>query len=315
MNTIAPREAYGKALLQLGVENKEIVVLDADCSKATMTNLFAKEFPNRFFNIGIAESDLVGTGAGVALAGKIPFVNAYANFLTGNAWDQIRISVAYAKQNVKIIGHNIGTSPGQEGPTHLPLEDVALMRALPGMTVIDPADGNEVAKAVRALAEHVGPAYIRIGRMPTPIVTGENDPFVIGKANVYRKGNDATIIANGIMLSKAFEAADELAKLGITVDVINVHTIKPLDDECILEAAARTGAVVTAEEHSVIGGLGSAVAELLVKNHPVPMRMVGVQDRFGLSGKMPELLEALGLTSDKIVEAVKEAIAAKKGMK
>ncbi len=309
--TIAPREAYGKALLKLGSENKDVVVLDADVSKATMTSLFAAEFPERFFNIGIAESDLVGTAAGLALMGKIPFANAYANFLTGNAWDQIRISVSYANKNVKLIGHNSGTSPGQEGPTHLPLEDISLMRSLPGMIVIEPADGIETAKAVRALAENVGQAYLRVGRMPTPVVTSEDDPFIIGKANVYRRGTDASILANGVMLSKAFEAADILAGEGISVDVINVHTVKPLDSECVLEAAGRTGCIVTAEEHSVIGGLGSAVAELLVQTRPVPVRIVGVKDRFGLSGKMPELLDALGLTAGAIVGAVKEAIAAK----
>lgn len=310
--TIAPREAYGKTLLQLGAENESIVVLDADVSKATMTSLFAARFPQRFFNIGIAESDLVGTGAGLALAGKIPFVNAYANFLTGNAWDQIRISVCYADQNVKLVGHNSGTSPGQEGPTHLPLEDIAIMRALPGMTVIEPADGVEMAKAVRALAGHVGPAYLRVGRLPTPVVTSESDPFEIGKANVCRRGTDAAILACGQMLAKALEAADALAVEGISVDVINVHTIKPLDSACIVEAATRTGAIVTAEEHSVVGGLGGAVAELLVKTRPVPVRMVGVQDRFGYSAKMPELLEALGLTTAEIIRSVKEAIAAKK---
>ncbi len=309
--TIAPRETYGQALLKLGSKNPDIVVLDGDCSKATQTSLFAGEFPARFFNIGIAESDLVGTAAGLALAGKIPFVNAYANFLTGNAWDQIRISVSYANKNVKLIGHNSGASAGQEGPTHLPLEDISLMRSLPGMTVIEPADAIEVAKAVRALAGHVGQAYLRVGRMPTPVVTSEEDPFVIGKANVYRRGTEASILANGVMLSKAFAAADLLENEGISVDVINVHTVKPLDAECILEAAGRTGCIVTAEEHSVIGGLGSAVAELLVQNRPVPVRMVGVKDRFGLSGKMNELHEALGLTTEAIVSAVKSAIAAK----
>ncbi|MDA8212892.1 MAG: transketolase family protein [Clostridia bacterium] len=310
--TLAPREAFGKALVQLGAENEDILVLDADCSKATMTSLFQKEFPHRFFNLGIAEADLVGTGAGLALAGKTPFVNAYANFLTGRAWDQIRISVCYANLNVKVIGHNSGTSPGQEGPTHLPLEDITLMRALPRMTVIEPADGVEMAKAVRALGEHEGPAYLRVGRMPTPIVNREAGRFVIGKANVYLEGKDASILACGVMLSKALEAAEELKAEGISVDVINVHTIKPLDSSCILEAASRTGAVVTAEEHTVIGGLGGAVAELLAQNLPVPVRMVGVQDRFGLSAKMPELHEALGLTRENIIKAVKEVISAKK---
>lgn len=308
---IAPREAYGKALIEIGRENKDIVVLDADVAKASMTVLFKEEFPDRFFDLGIAESDIVGTGAGFALAGKIPFVNAYANFLLGNGWDQIRISVCYANQNVKIIGHNIGASSGKDGPTHLPLEDIALTRAFPGMTVLEPADGIEMKKAVKALAEHKGPAYMRVGRVPTPVITQENDLFTIGKANVIKEGRDISIIACGVMVAKALEAARILAEEGVSAEIINMHTIKPLDKECLVQSVAKTGAVVTAEEHTVIGGLGGAVAEFLACNKPVPMRMVGSPDRFGVCGTYEEIHEALGITTEKIIEQARQVLVVK----
>lgn len=298
---IAPREAYGQALVELGRENKDIVVLDADVAKATMTILFKEAFPDRFFNLGIAESDLIGTGAGFAVAGKIPFVNAYANFLLGNGWDQIRISVCYANKNVKIIGHNIGASSGKDGPTHLPLEDIALARAFPGMTVIEAADGIEVKKAVRALAKHVGPAYMRVGRLPIPIITKEEDEFKIGKANIIRKGKDVTIIGCGVMVSKSLEAAECLAERGIEAEIINMHTIKPLDTQSILNSVSKTGAVITAEEHTVIGGLGGAVAEFLACTKMVPMKIIGSPDRFGVCGTYEEIHEVLGLTVENIV--------------
>lgn len=298
---IAPREAYGQALVELGRENKDIVVLDADVAKATMTILFKEAFPDRFFNLGIAESDLIGTGAGFAVAGKIPFVNAYANFLLGNGWDQIRISVCYANKNVKIIGHNIGASSGKDGPTHLPLEDIALARAFPGMTVIEAADGIEVKKAVRALAKHVGPAYMRVGRLPIPIITKEEDEFKIGKANIIRKGKDVTIIGCGVMVSKSLEAAECLAERGIEAEIINMHTIKPLDTQTILNSVSKTGAVITAEEHTVIGGLGGAVAEFLACTKMVPMKIIGSPDRFGVCGTYEEIHEVLGLTVENIV--------------
>ncbi len=303
MEMVAPREAYGRALVDLGRENKDVVVLDADVAKASMTILFKEAFPDRFFDLGIAESDIVGTGAGFAVAGKIPFVNAYANFLLGNGWDQIRISVCYANKNVKIIGHNIGASSGKDGPTHLPLEDIALTRAFPGMTVIEAADGIEVKKAVWALAKHVGPAYMRVGRLPIPVITKEEDPFEIGKANILREGKDVTIIACGVMLSKALEAAEHLATRGIEVEIINMHTIKPLDTQTILTSVAKTGAVVTAEEHTVIGGLGGAVAEFLACTKPVPMKIIGSPDRFGVCGTYEEIHEVLGLTVKNIVES------------
>ncbi|NLI93427.1 MAG: transketolase family protein [Peptococcaceae bacterium] len=309
---IAPREAYGKALVELGKENKDVVVLDADVAKASMTILFKEVFPERFFDLGIAESDIIGTGAGFAVAGKIPFVNAYANFLLGNGWDQIRISVCYANKNVKIIGHNIGASSGKDGPTHLPLEDIALTRAFPGMTVIEPVDGIEIKKAVKALAQHVGPAYMRVGRLPIPVVTKEDDEFIIGKANTIRSGSDVTIIACGVMVSKALAAAEALSGEGINAEVINMHTIKPLDKEAILKSVEKTGAVVTAEEHTVIGGLGGAVAEFLACTKPLPMKIVGSQDRFGVCGSYEEIHQVLGLTSEKIIEAAKDVIKAKK---
>lgn len=308
---IAPREAYGNALVELGRENKDVVVLDADVAKASMTILFKEAFPDRFFDLGIAESDIVGTGAGFAVAGKIPFVNAYANFLLGNGWDQIRISVCYANKNVKIIGHNIGASSGKDGPTHLPLEDIALARAFPGMTVIEPVDGIEVRKAVRALAKHIGPAYMRVGRLPTPVITKEEDPFEIGKANILRQGKDVTIIACGVMASKALSAAQRLSGQRIEAEVINMHTIKPLDTKAILESVNKTGAVVTAEEHTTIGGLGGAVAEFLACNKPVPMRIVGSPDRFGVCGTYEEIHEVLGLTEENIVQSALSVAALK----
>ncbi|MDA8228143.1 MAG: transketolase family protein [Desulfitobacterium hafniense] len=308
MEQIAPREAYGKALIKLGDINEKVVVLDADVSKASMTYMFRDSYPERFFNLGISESDIVGTGAGFAIGGKIPFVNAYANFLLGNAWEQIRISVCYANQNVKIIGHNIGASSGKDGPTHLPFEDISLMRVLPNMMVIEPADGIEMAKAVVALAEHKGPAYLRVGRVPTPVVTKGEDVFEIGKANICREGEDVTIIACGVMLSKALSAAEGLSKEGISVEVINLHTIKPLDKDTIMKSVRKTKGVVTAEEHTVIGGLGGAISELLGESYPVPIRMVGVRDRFGLCGTYDELHQLLGLTTENIIGCVKELI-------
>lgn len=308
---IAPREAYGKALVELGSQNKDIVVLDADVAKASMTILFKEAFSDRFFDLGIAESDLVGTGAGFAVAGKIPFVNAYANFLLGNGWEQIRLSVCYANKNVKIIGHNVGASSGKDGPTHLPLEDIALTRVLPGMTVIEPADGVEMKKAVQALAEHVGPAYMRVGRVPIPVVTNEDDPFVIGKANILRQGRDVTLIACGAMAAKALTAAEQLAEEGIEAEVINMHTIKPLDTETILASVTKTGAVVTAEEHSVVGGLGGAVAEFLTSSRPAPIRIIGSPDRFGVCGTYGEIHQVLGLTAEKIREAAKAVLSLK----
>ncbi|MEW9669428.1 transketolase family protein [Ammoniphilus sp. 3BR4] len=303
-----PREGYSEALIRLGSKHQDLVVLDADCAKSNLTNLFRDQFPERFFNIGISECDLVGTAAGLALAGKIPFANAYANFLTGRGFDQMRISVCYANNNVKIIGHNAGTSAAQEGATHLPLEDISLMRSLPRMTVLVPADSVEMEKAVEAAYNHEGPVYLRVGKLPTPIVTQAEDPFRIGKAIRYREGSDVSIVSTGIMLSETLKAAEELQKRGIHAEIIHVHTIKPIDVEAIVQTAKKTGRVVTVEEHSIIGGLGSAVAEVLAEYQPTPLRRVGTQDRFGVSGKMNELLDFFGLRAANVIKAVEELL-------
>ncbi|RAL26204.1 transketolase family protein [Thermoflavimicrobium daqui] len=302
----APRQGYSDALIRLGEKAENLVVLDADCAKSNLTNLFKEKFPERFFNIGISECDLVGTAAGLALAGKVPFANAYANFLTGRAFDQMRISVCYANNNVKVIGHNAGTSPAQEGATHLPLEDISLMRSLPRMTVIVPADAIEMKKAVVAAYEHHGPVYLRVGKLPVPIVTKEEDPFEIGKAITFKEGSDISLISTGMMLDETLKAAAILEKEGLQAEVIHVHTIKPIDVDAITRSAAKTKRVVTVEEHSIIGGLGSAVAEVLAEHQPTPMRRVGTQDRFGVSGKMDELLDFFGLRAANIVKAAKD---------
>jgi len=304
----APREGFSEALIRLGEQHKELVVLDADCAKSNMTNLFKDKFPERFFNIGISECDLVGTAAGFAIAGKIPFANAYANFLTGRAYDQMRISVCYANNNVKIVGHNAGTSAAQEGATHLPLEDISLMRSLPRMTVLVPADSVEMEKAVEAAFHFEGPVYLRVGKLPVPIVTKKEDPFQIGKAIRYQEGSDVSIISTGIMLSEALKAAEQLKQRGVSVDLLHVHTIKPIDVEAIVKSAAKTGRVVTVEEHSIVGGLGSAVAEVLAEHQPTPLRRVGTKDRFGVSGKMDELLDFFGLRAATITNAVEELL-------
>ncbi|MFC7395242.1 transketolase family protein [Scopulibacillus cellulosilyticus] len=304
----APREGYSEALIRLGKQNEDLVVLDADCAKSNMTNFYKDNFPNRFFNVGISECDLVGTAAGLAIAGKIPFANAYANFLTGRAYDQMRISVCYSNNNVKIVGHNAGTSAAQEGATHLPLEDISLMRSLPRMTVIVPADSLEMEKAVEAAYHFEGPVYLRVGKLPVPIVTKQEDNFEIGKAIKYRDGSDVTLISTGIMLDETFKAAEQLEQKGIKAEVLHVHTIKPIDAEAITKSAAKTKRVVTVEEHSIIGGLGSAVAEVLAEHQPTPLRRVGTNDRFGVSGKMPELLDFFQLRAERIVKTAEELI-------
>src|SRR5690606_22290890 len=300
VNQEAPRKGYADALIRLGHKHDDLVVLDADCAKSNMTNLFKNEFPDRFFNIGISECDLVGTAAGMAVGGKVPFANAYANFLTGRAFDQMRVSVCYSNNNVKIVGHNAGTSAAQEGATHLPLEDISLMRSLPRMTVIVPADAVEMEKAVEAAYNHEGPVYLRVGKLPVPIVTKKDEPFEIGKAIQYREGSDLTIVSTGIMLDESLKAADELERQGITVDLLHIHTIKPIDKEAIIASAAKTNHVITVEEHSIIGGLGSAVAEVLAECQPAKLRRIGTNDRFGVSGKMDELLDFFELRAHRI---------------
>ena len=309
--TTEPREGYARALIELGHQHDDVFVLDADCAKSNYTNRFRDEFPDRFFNMGIAECDIVGTAAGMAALGKVPFANAYANFLTGRGDDQVRISVAYSGRNVKIVGHNAGTSAAQEGATHLPLEDIGLMRAIPDMTVIVPADSCEMEKAVRAAYEFDGPVYLRVGKLKVPDVTTVDTPFEIGKAIRFREGSDVTLISTGNMLFETLKAAEILAEKGVSAEVLHMHTVKPIDSEAIAESARKTGAVVTVEEHSILNGLGSAVAETLCEKYPVPLRRVGTKDVFGLSGTMDELMDYFGLRAEPIAATALEAIQAK----
>lgn len=308
---IATRDAYGKTLRELGAEMENVVVLDADLSKSTKTADFAKEYPQRFFNMGIAEANLMGVAAGMAAAGKIPFASTFAVFATGRAFEQIRNSIAYPKLNVKIAATHAGITVGEDGGSHQAIEDIALMRAVPNMTVIVPADGIETALAVKAAAKYEGPVYLRLGRPKVPVLYDEAYDFTIGKGVTLREGKDAAVIATGIMVGKALEAAELLAKEGIFLRVINIHTIKPIDREIILKAAVETGAIVTAEEHSIIGGLGSAVCEVCSENAPVPVQRIGIEDVFGESGAPDELMEKFGLTPQAIVERVKRVIARK----
>jgi transketolase len=307
----ATRDAYGKALVALGAENHDIVVLDADLSKSTKTADFAKHYPERFFNMGIAEANLLGTAAGLAAAGKIPFASTFAVFATGRAFEQIRNSIAYPKLNVKIAATHAGVTVGEDGGSHQAIEDIAIMRALPNMTVLVPADGEETRQAINAAVEYKGPVYIRMGRLDVPLLFDSNYDFKIGKANAVREGSDVVVFANGVMLAAALEAAKELEQEGIQVAVVNVASVKPLDEETVITYAKKTGAVVTAEEHNIIGGLGSAIAEVLGENAPTPMVRVGIKDTFGESGRPYELLEKYGLTKKEVVQAVKAVIARK----
>ena len=310
-NKVATREAYGKALLELGKQNPAVVALDADLSGSTKTKVFGKEFPERFFNIGIAEQNMMGVAAGLAITGKIPFASTFAVFATGRAWEQIRQSICYPHLNVKVVASHAGITVGEDGGSHQSVEDIAIMRALPGMTVIVPADGTETRKVILAMGEHKGPAYVRVGRAKTEVVHDDTYEFKVGKAHIFKKGKDATVIACGLMVPMAIHAAEELAAEGLEVGVINMATIKPLDIEAVLNAARESGAIVTAEEHSVIGGLGGAVCEVLSEYMPVPVKRVGVQDTFGSSGQPDELLKHYGLTTEAIKSAVKDVAARK----
>lgn len=298
----ATRDAYGEALKELGAVYPDLVVLDADLSASTKTQDFARVYPERFFDCGIAEGNMMSVAAGLAAAGKIPFASTFAIFGAGRAYEQIRNSICYPNLNVKVALTHAGLTVGEDGATHQMLEDIALMRVLPNMTVIVPADAAETRAAVRWAAGHHGPVYIRMGRAKCDDITDPEAVFTPGKAAVLRKGYDITIMACGIMTAKALAAADILKGAGITARVINMSSIKPIDEETIIKAAAETGAIVTAEEHSVRGGLGSAVAEVVVKHAPVPMAMIGVEDRFGESGKADDLLKAYGLTAAHIAE-------------
>ena len=308
MSKIATRDAYGKTLLKLGEINDDVVVLDADLSKSTKTNDFSKAFPNRFFNMGIAEQNLIGAACGLATAGKIPFASTFAMFATGRAFEVIRNSVCYPKLNVKICATHAGITVGEDGASHESIEDIAIMRAIPNMTVVVPADGIETEKVILEAAKYNGPMYVRLGRSAVPTLFNEDYKFEIGKGSVVRDGNDATIIACGMMVNEAIIAHEALKSEGINVRVINMSTIKPIDRELIINAAKETKAIVTAEEHSIVGGLGSAVSEVVSEECPVVVKKVGVKDVFGESGTPAELLEKHGLTAKHIVESVKEAI-------
>ncbi len=305
---ISTRQAYGDALTELGRENENIIVMDADLSKSTMTAGFKKEFPERFFNAGIAEANMMGMAAGLALSGKTVFASTFAMFAAGRAYEIIRNSIAYPKANVKICATHAGITVGEDGASHQCIEDLALMRVIPGMTVVHPADAVSTRKLLEQIAAEDGPAYVRLGRLNIPVLYDENAEIQLGKGNCVREGSDVTVIACGLMVNEALMAAEELEKDGISVRVIDMHTIKPLDEDIIVKAASETKAVITAEEHSVIGGLGAAVAEVLVRKHPVKMAMVGIQDRFGQSGKPPVLMEEYNITAKDIVKAVKETL-------
>ena len=302
------RDGFGEGLLELGKTNPNIVALSGDLEDSARAIWFKKEFPDRFFSVGIAEQDMIGTAAGLALAGKIPFACSFSQFVTGKTYEQLRLAVCYQRLPVKIIGSHGGLSVGADGATAEALEEFASMRSLPGMTVIAPCDALEAKKATLACAAHPGPVFMRLGRSPVPIITKPEDRYTIGKAAVLRDGADVALIACGVMVAHALLAAEQLAKDGIEARVLNLHTLKPIDAETILKAARDTGAIVTAEEHSVIGGLGGAVAEVVVQGHPVPMRFVGVHDRFGTSGDPAELLKAFHLMPEDIVRAAKDVL-------
>ena len=311
---IATRAAYGEALVELAEAYPELVVLDADLSSATMTKNFSKTYPERFFNMGIAECNMVGVAAGLATCGKKPFTNTFAMFASGRAFEQVRNSVAYPHLNVKVVGSHGGLSVGEDGATHQCCEDFATMRVLPGMVVCCPCDGHEMKLAVKALLDYEGPAYLRLGRLAVETVTDTipGYSFELGKGVTLREGKDATIIATGMMVQMALEAARTLADEGIDVRVLDLHTIKPLDEELVLKAAQETGAIVTSEEHSIIGGLGEAVAGYLAGVCPVPVVRHGVEDVFGRSGKAPLVLEHYGLSPKVLAEKVRAALAMKK---
>lgn len=306
---IATREAYGKALAELGQVNEKIVVLDADLSKSTKTADFKKVCPERFINMGIAEGNMMSVAAGISTCDKIPFVSTFAMFAAGRAFEQVRNSICYPELNVKICATHAGITVGEDGASHQSVEDISLMRSIPNMTVICPSDAVETEAAIKAVAEYEGPCYVRLGRSGVPVINDVPEyKFEIGKAVTLREGKDAAIIATGIMVDTALEASNLLLEEGIKVKIINVHTIKPLDTEAITKAARETGVVITAEEHSIIGGLGSAVCEAICENHPVPVVRVGIKDVFGESGKPAELLKAYGLTPEDIVKAVKKGM-------
>jgi transketolase len=302
------REAFGLALAELGERDPDVVVLDGDVHNSTRTEHFARRFPERFFNVGIAESNLVSVASGLAASGKRPWLASFACFVMCNAFDQLRMSVAFPALDVKVVGSHAGISIGEDGPSQMGIEDVALACVLPNFTVVVPADEHSTRQAVFALAQERGPAYLRVGRPNVPIVYPENPPFRLGKANLLRDGQDATIIANGLMVAAALQAAEELAQQGVRARVLDVHTVKPIDHEAIVQAARQTGRIVVAEEHLKHGGLGSAVAQVVVEHCPVPMRFVALNDTYAESGSPEDLLRKYGLTAADIVRAVRNLL-------
>lgn len=309
MEKIATRDSYGNALKELAAENKDIVVLDADLAAATKTAIFKKAYPERFFDCGIAEANMMGVAAGLAACGKVPFASSFAMFAAGRAFEVVRNSIGYPKLNVKIGATHAGISVGEDGATHQCNEDIALMRTIPGMTIINPADDVEARAAVKAAAEMQGPVYLRFGRLAAPVFNDRDTyKFEVGKGVTLREGSDITIIATGLMVYEAVMAADILKNEGINAGVINIHTIKPIDKDIIVTAAENSGILMTVEEHSVIGGLGSAVADVVTENYPVPVIKIGVNDRYGYSGPAKELLKEFGLCAESIAERVRKAL-------
>jgi transketolase len=304
---IATRQAYGEALAAYGSDER-IVVLDADLSKSTKTDIFKKKYPERHINVGIAEGNMMSIAAGLASCGKIVFASSFAIFASGRAFEQVRNSICYPNLNVKIGATHAGISVGEDGASHQPIEDIALMRAIPNMTVIGPSDAVSTTFAVKAAIEHEGPVYLRLGRLNVPVLYDENEEFELGKGKMLKDGSDVSIIANGLMVQYALEAAKLLEEEGVNARVIDIHTVKPIDREIIINAAKETGCIVTAEEHNVMGGFGSAVAEVVCSEYPVPLKMVGVMDEFGKSGKPDELFELYGLTAKNIAAKAIEAI-------
>jgi transketolase len=308
----ATREAFGRTLVELGRENKDIVVCDADLSKSTMTTYFAKEFPDRFISLGIAEADMVGVGAGLAYAGKIPFVSSFSAFVINKGFEQLRVSVAYPNLNVKVVGTHSGISIGEDGPSQMSVEETSLACSLPGFVVISPADENSCKALIRAATAHVGPVFVRTGRPKCPIIYGADQRFEIGKAIEVADGKDVTVIANGLLVAQAMLAADILDAEGISVRVVDMHTVKPLDRDAIRKAASETGAIVVAEEHLVDAGLGVRVAQVVAETAPVPMEFVGIQDTYAESGQPDELLEKYGLVAKDVAAAIRKVVARKR---
>ena len=300
----ATRQSYGEALLELGKENKNIVVFDADLSTATKTNIFAKEFPERFYDMGIAEQNMISTAAGMSTCGKIPYASTFAVFAAGRAYDQIRNSVCYPKLNVKICATHAGVTVGEDGATHQMIEDISLMRTLPNMTVLSTSDDVQTKWAVKEISKINGPVYLRLSRLATPIIYGENQKFEIGKAVQIGEGTDATIFATGVTVSEAIKAQEILENKGIKVRVVDIHTVKPIDKDMIIKCAKETKKLISVEDHNVIGGLGSAISEVLTEEYPVKLLRMGINDTFGKSGKAIELMQYFGITAENIVEKV-----------